>query len=61
MGFGVVLKNSKKISGYDCNVRKYAVGFGNTFEEANKAAERNKNLEDKNSSSEVYATFNCGK
>ncbi|WBV60836.1 hypothetical protein PFY12_01645 [Chryseobacterium camelliae] len=57
--FGAVISYYKEISGWNCSVKRFAVGFGDTQQEAYDAAERNKNNDAKTPSYKVEKTFYC--
>jgi len=55
----VVLKYNKPISAWNCTVARFAVGFGNSFAEAQADAVENKELDHKSSSWTFVEELNC--
>ncbi len=59
MPFAVIISYQKEIAGWGCSVKRYAVGFGDTMDEAQQNAILNKKTEDASSSYQFVTYFNC--
>ncbi|MFD2730953.1 hypothetical protein ACFSSE_04485 [Pedobacter alpinus] len=56
---GVIISYFKKVSGYACSLKKYAVGYGNNYSEALESAIKSKEITDRESSYRIETSFSC--
>ena len=55
----VIIEYDKEISGWNCSLNRYAVGYGNSVQDAEAHAVRQKNSDSRSSSYNVVKTIYC--